>query len=180
MSKFGRTLTMKNYIPVVLVSSLLLLLGSCLKKQDFPDEPQLEYVGFSKATPISATDSIGVVHMTFTDGDGNVGLDIDDNTGRFHIDSIYNSNLFIFPFKKIDGVFEPAFVNLANHVRISPRLSDSNDPIEGDIDASVLYPARTATDASDTVILRWEIYLVDRDFNHSNVITTPEFMYEWP
>ena len=171
---------MKNHIPIVFVSLLLISLGSCLKKQDFPNEPQLEYVGFTKAIPISATDSIGVVHMTFTDGDGNIGLNISDSTGRFHIDSFYNSNLFIFPYKKIDGVFEPAFVNLANHVRISPRLSESDDPIEGDIDANVLYPARTAIDVSDTVILRWEIYLVDRELNHSNVIITPEFMYEWP
>jgi hypothetical protein len=65
-------------------------------------------------------------------------------------------------------------------VRISPRLSDSDNPIEGDIDASVLYPARTSLDVSDTVTLKWEIYLVDRDFNHSNIITTPEATYEWP
>ena len=180
MSKFGRTLTMKNHISVVLVSLLVLSLGSCLEKQDFPNEPKLEFVGFSQAVPQGAIDSIGVVHLTFTDGDGNLGLNISDSTGRFHPDSFYNTNLFIFPFKKIEGVFAPAFVFTDNHVRISPRLSDSDNPIEGDIDASVLYPARTSLDVSDTVTLKWEIYLVDRDFNHSNIITSPDATYEWP
>ena len=151
-----------------------------MKKPDFPNEPQLEYVGFTKYSALSVTDSIGTVHLKFTDGDGNVGLNISDDSGPFHKDSIYSKNLFISPFKKIDGQFVPAFAYTPNHVRISPRLSDTDDPIEGDIDANVLFPARTASDGSDTVVLRWEIQLVDHELNHSNVITTSEFFYEWP
>ena len=162
----------------LLVVSVTLI--SCLPNEDFPKEPVLEYTGFSIADTVNGVDPLGYVHLRFTDGDGNVGLDEADTLGVFHPDSAFGKNLFIFPFKKIGGEFVTAESFAPNHVRIAPRLSDSDDPMEGDIDAGLFIPAKTALDSFDTVILRWEIYLVDRDRNMSNVITTPEFEFAWP
>ena len=45
------------------------MLGSCLPRLEFPDEPTLRFVDFVPASDGSATMTLG-----FTDGDGNVGL----------------------------------------------------------------------------------------------------------
>ena len=169
---------MKKYIPFVLVSLLVLSLASCLKKQDFPDEPQLEYIGFTQFDSVGLADPIGFVSLDFTDGDGNVGLNTEDDSGPFHVDSAYYYNLFIYAFRDVDGEFVEVPVSKPNHVRIEPRLSDSDNPIEGDIDAGVFIPIRTNTDTAREVTIRWEIYLVDRSFNRSNLITTPEFVFQ--
>ncbi len=170
---------MKSFVPVVLVSLLVLSLAACLEKPDYPLEPQLEYVGFSRFDSASVIDPIGLVHLKFTDGDGNVGLDETDISGVFHPDSAFGSNLFISIFRKENEDFVPASVVNPANVRISPRLSNDDDtPIEGDIDAGVYIPIRNSLDTARTVTIRWEIYLVDRDLNLSNVITTPEFVFE--
>ena len=165
---------------IVVFAFLSVILISCLKNEQYPLEPQLEFKSVSVADTVNGFDPIGLIHLKFTDGDGNVGLNEADTFGVFHPDSAYGRNLFIFPFKKVGGEFIPAETFVANHVRITPRLSDSDDPIEGDIDAGVFLPAKTAVDTLDTVTLKWELYLVDRDRNQSNVIETPEFEFEWP
>lgn len=172
---------MMKFTPNILVFIILSVgLISCLKNEDYPLEPRLEFKSFSAADSINGFDPIGLVHLKFTDGDGNVGLDESDTLGVFHPDSSFGRNLFIFPFKKVGGEFVEAETFAPNHVRITPRLSDSDDPIEGDIDAGVFLPAKTAADSLETVILKWQLYLVDRDQKQSNVIETPEFEFEWP
>ena len=54
----------------------LLVVGfsSCLKRNDFPDEPQIEYLDFVKYQNTQGKDSIGVLKFKFTDGDGDIGL----------------------------------------------------------------------------------------------------------
>ena len=165
---------------IIVLSILSFSLIACLKNEEYPIEPQLEYKGFSITDTVNGIDPLGYVHLGFTDGDGNVGLNESDTIGAFHPDSAFGKNLFIFPFKKIGGEFIAAPTFATNHVRITPRLSDSDDPIEGDIDGGVFIPAKTALDSFDIVVLRWEVYLVDRDQNQSNVIITPEFEFEWP
>jgi hypothetical protein len=180
LSKFGRTLTMKNFIPVVFVSLFVLLLGSCLKKLDFPIQPQLEYIGFTQFDSIESSGLIGFVNLKFTDGDGNVGLDsVLDSSGKFAPDSAFENNLFVSIFRKENGEYFPVPVAEDPNVRIAPRLSDEDDqPIEGDIDVGAFIPPRSNTDTAREVTIRWEIYLVDRDLNQSNLIVTPEIVFD--
>ena len=177
LSKFGRTLTMKFSHKIVSLFALSFALISCLPNDDFPIEPRLVYKGLSLTDTVDGFTPLGYAHLRFTDGDGNIGMNEDE---QFQYDTVMNRNLFVIPYKKIDGEFILAEVAITNHVQIKPRLSNSEDPLEGDIDVGLSLPSKTFQDTGQTVILRWEIFLVDRDKNKSNVITTEEYEFPWP
>ena len=54
---------------LALLGMTCVLLGSCLPRLEFPDEPTLRFVDF-----VPAPDGSAVMTLGFTDGDGNVGL----------------------------------------------------------------------------------------------------------
>jgi hypothetical protein len=57
--------------------ALLLCLGlvACKNRNPFPLEPHLEFVSFEKIDNGQPVDSIALLVLHFTDGDGNIGLD---------------------------------------------------------------------------------------------------------
>ena len=66
----------------------MLFFTACLKPVSYPDEPNIEYVGFEELS-----DS-GKITFSFTDGDGDIGLDQDMVNGDFAPGSFYHYNLF--------------------------------------------------------------------------------------
>ncbi len=68
---------------------LLLGAAACVQPPNYPDEPEIEYVGVNKSTieqgsPSALSDTL-VVTFSFTDGDGDIGDD--DSTNVFLFDS---------------------------------------------------------------------------------------------
>lgn len=68
-----------NWLMAVALTVVLVI--GCIKPPDYPDEPQIEYVGLSKNTIAqgngnSPADTLAVV-FSFTDGDGDLGSDTD-------------------------------------------------------------------------------------------------------
>ena len=61
-------ISVSSKIAIVFIS---LCLFSCLKPVTYPNEPEIEYVSFE-----SSSDS-GKITFSFTDGDGNIGLDLE-------------------------------------------------------------------------------------------------------
>ena len=76
----------KSKIVIVFLSLSLL---SCLKPISYPNEPIIEYVGFE-----SLSDS-GKLTFSFTDGDGDLGLDQNIITPPHDPGSYYYYNLYI-------------------------------------------------------------------------------------
>lgn len=164
----------------------LLFWTSCEKVPDFDESPEITFNGITKVInfdPLTLveTDSITIT-VDFKDGDGDLGLEIDEaNSGDFIGE--FSKNFHVTFFKKIDGEFiditdagaEPldfggVFEKLAPTDEIAPiqgtlshhfRLLHTNDPnflIKGDT-------------------LRFEVYIYDKQLNKSNTITTSEIIF---
>lgn len=152
----------------------IMLVSSCLRTEEYPPEPIISFDGFQL---VDSVDQLGnentfcIVTIEFTDGDGNVGLNPGDTTGRFNPDSLFYHNLLVDYYEWNDSInnfeliddLDPSF-----SARI-PFLTPSgkNKTLKGDI----IYDLNVSFTNSDTV--RFDFRLVDRDFNVSNRVSSP-------
>ncbi len=166
---------MKRLIPVFFIA--LLAVGSCKKYEEFPDEPVIEFMDFTVLRDQQGIDQRGILKFSYTDGDGNIGLHDSDTVAP------YNYNLFIKYFEQQNGVFKEIFL-------ITPIPTDStviydtatfngripiltplgkNKAIRGEVEDTLF--VNNLLSPFDTI--KFEAYIVDRDLNKSNVISTP-------
>ena len=167
-------ITMKLYTKISLFLLILLFTGltACIKEEQYPLEPIIEYGGFATMRDISGKDSLGAITISYTDGDGNIGL--------FAWDTVeprkYNFYLKFMQYVDNQLVeFNPPDTTITFNARI-PLLTPAgkNKNIKGDITMTLeLYFARQLLQ-SDTIA--FEIYIKDRDLNKSNVVETPMFI----
>jgi len=167
---------MKIYtkISLILLIPLFVGLSGCIEYDEYPIIPHIDYAGFATMKDISGKDSIGVITISYTDGDGNIGL--------FSWDTLppRKYNYFLNFYQYIDGqpvLVIPIDTNVTFNARI-PNLTPKgkNKNIKGDISNTLeLYFARQALKSD---IISFEIFIVDRDLNTSNVVTTPQFVIE--
>lgn len=164
----------------ILIGLVVALLGQgCLKTEEFPPEPYLEYLSFTN-DPENAE-----MRFSFTDGDGNVGLSASDTLSPFNAtnDPVnkYHWNLWIRYYEKIDGVWyeyqsddpnAPLYLDPNSTFTRIRRLDPEgqNKALEGEIiiDMTGWYPLTLA----DTV--QYGVVLIDRDLNLSNEAKTEE------
>lgn len=166
-------LTMKIHTKISLFLLISLLAGftSCIQDEQYPLVPSIEYYGFSTIRDVTGKDSIGKITISYTDGDGNIGL--------FAWDTVEprKYNYYLKFMQQVNGKLEevkPVDTNITFNSRI-PYLAPAgrNKNIKGEITMSLeLYFARQAL-KSDTIA--FEIYIRDRDLNNSNVVETPLF-----
>ena len=156
---------------------IVVLLSSCLKQEDFPNRPDVNYIGFfPNPAATSKADSLGFVKFEFTDGDGDLGLSDADSEGEFALGEPYYYNLFVRYFEKQNGTFTEVVPPLPFNVRFK-RLSSvggSNSSIQGEMDVRV-YADITST--YDTV--RYEMYIVDRAKQHSDTLVTEAIVFNF-
>lgn len=150
-------------LPILIIGSIY----SCRPDKTFPDEPIIKFEELVKIKGQNGKDTISIVTISFTDGDGDLGLKQSDTFPPF--DTIpYSSNFFAAYFEKQNGVFVE--INLA--IPITARIPNltpegKNKAIEGEIDMSMQLKPGAVNDT-----IRYEIYIVDRTLNHSNTVTT--------
>lgn len=150
--------------PLIWSLAGILLLSSCLKGVQYPPEPVIELIS------VVFTDSIepqlgnkmyiGLITFGFTDGDGNIGVNQGDTT----------ENMFVHEIGIVNGEHQ-APIDLSYTI---PYLTPDgqNKSLKGEIDVELfLEPAPPKPHVYDTVI--FELYIVDRSNNKSNIITTP-------
>lgn len=151
---------------------LVVMLSSCLKQVDYPNRPDIEYLGFfPNPNATSKVDSLGYVKFSFTDGDGDLGVDDADTVNYpFRKYDPYHFNLFIRYFERQNGVFvlvEPPDTTLRFNARFRRLTSDGgNGSIQGEMNVGVV------GNISPYDTIRYEMYIVDRALNHSDTIAT--------
>jgi hypothetical protein len=167
---------MKIYTKITffLLISIVAGLTSCIKEEQYPIIPHIEFGGFATAKDITGKDSLGAITISYTDGDGNIGLfawdTIEPKKYNFYLKFMELVNNELVEVKPVDST-------LTFNARI-PLLTPvgRNKNIKGDITMYLeLYFARQIL-KSDTIA--FEIYIRDRDLNNSNVIETPLFLIE--
>jgi hypothetical protein len=165
---------MKTNTKISLILLLLVIAGltACIKEEQYPIIPHIEFKGFGTLKDISHKDSLGQILISFTDGDGNIGLYESDSVEPYK----YNYYLKFMQYHNKQLVeVTPANPALTFNSRI-PILTPNgrNKNITGDIYMTLeLYFARQIL-LTDTI--GFEIYILDRDLNKSNVLNTPLFI----
>jgi len=55
----------------------MLAITACVQPPDYPIEPEIEFLSISKSEVLQAIDTF-IIAFSYTDGDGDIGLDLDD------------------------------------------------------------------------------------------------------
>ena len=167
--------------------TLFVVFSSCQKPVEYPIEPAIEYQGFTYLFNADSTFSgEGVVSFSYTDGDGDLGLDEGDTLYPFGFQDPHYYNLEIDYLKCVNGVFVKTPL-LSPHVPAHPgdtlvlydtvtfnarfrRLRDTEDPkaISGTMD----YKLTVQNPFSPNDTIKFEIHILDRALHESNVIQT--------
>jgi hypothetical protein len=170
-------------LKVLLFSVVLwVLLASCGKEtQKFSDIPFIRYEGFEQLINLQGKDSIGIMRLYFTDGDGDLGLGPSDTLPPYNPGSLFYYNFIIDYFEKQNGDFVkvviappiPGADTITNNSRI-PRLvpQGRNRSLEG----TLLMELFTNNPLSAFDTIKYRAYIIDRALNKSNVIETPELV----
>ncbi|MCB9193042.1 MAG: hypothetical protein H6597_00795 [Flavobacteriales bacterium] len=158
-------------VAVVLVAIVSLLGVSCLKTESFPDTPQITFKSFARF------DDSASVTITFTDGDGDIGLDASDTFPPY--DTLpWRYNLFLEYEELQNGTWVPyEDLALPLYYRV-PRITPTgqNKTLEGEI-AVTLQPFPTIPNPPyDTI--RYSIKLADRALHESNVVYTDRIVVQ--
>jgi hypothetical protein len=147
------------------------LLHACKKGEQFPVEPAIKFKALEKFSDANGLDTALVLSITFTDGDGDIGLKAEDINPPFEPGSEYYYNLYATYFIEQNGVFVPLPVSAVNGYRIPFIENNSNNKaISGEIkiDLEILGLNLIAPEGN----FRFEVYIYDRALHKSNVITT--------
>ena len=167
-------------IPTLILSLLLLLIlfYSCRKYDQYPVVPHINLISFTKLEDSTGVDQRGVIGLSFTDGDGDLGLTADQNTGN------YQFNIFIKYFEKIKGTFKEIIITTPNPQTGTPDTlwfngripyltpTGKSKAISGEIRDTIFI--NNYTSPYDTI--KYQVYIQDRALNKSNIIETPEIV----
>jgi len=165
MSTFG-----SRAVKVVgLMSLTVVLTTGCLKTEEFPPEPRITFKSFE-----FFGDSASLT-FSFTDGDGDIGLDATDTYAPFDTGSTYYFNLFLEHSERINGEWNDVTFAEPIHYRI-PRITPTgqNKTLEGEIAVAIDPFSLFITGNADTV--RYSVELVDRSLNRSNKVFTNDIV----
>ena len=160
-------------IITILAFAVILGLSSCIQFHTYPLEPYIEFLSFTKISTTSGVDDLGTLTISFTDGDGDIGLDDNQTDTPYDTSSIYYYNIFIKYFEKQNGEYKEVVLIPSNDGRI-PNLTPTGNKkgLQGNI--SVDLYINNPLSVYDTI--RYEVYIVDRALNHSDTITTPDII----
>lgn len=169
---------MKRLSKIHLIAFVILIgaLSSCIKKEEYPIEPQIQYLGLGVYKTAQGYDSAGVIKISFTDGDGDIGL--------YDYDTVepYKYNFFLRFLEQTGGQLQEVKLpdtNLSFNARI-PILTPTgkNKNISGQINMLLeLYYAWSVL-KSDTIA--FEIYIKDRALHSSNMVRSPLYIISKP
>ena len=151
---------------------------SCKEYDDYPPEPAIEFMDFTLLRDDQGIDQRGVLRFSFSDGDGNIGLDSTELLPPF------DYNLFVKYFELQNGEFKEIFLITPTYINDSTIVYDTatfngripiltpagkNKAISGEIEDTLFVNNPVST--FDTIM--FEVYIQDRALNKSNVIQTP-------
>ena len=156
----------------VLFVGVLLFFSSCAKFEEYSIVPQIEFVSFVTLQDIHQKDSLGYITISYTDGDGDIGLTSEETLPP------YQYNFFIDIYENINGVQQKIILpdtSATFNSRIPVLTPEGvNKSIKGEIEMELELFIMIPFLDSDTI--SFELYIMDRALNKSNVIHSPDFI----
>lgn len=166
----------------ILLLVAVLQFPSCQKGDKFPDYPIIEYDSFllelNNTTGITER---GVLIFSYTDGNGDLGLNPGDTLPPYERGGPYYYNLIINYFEKQNGEFVevPLLSWDANEqqfdtITFNARFPDLT-PLTGNLNIKGVFQDTLFiyNPLSEYDTIKFTAYIYDRDLNKSNVIETP-------
>lgn len=153
---------------------LATIVTSCFKSEEFPVEPVISEPSF-----VITADS-AVLSFRFTDGDGDIGLNDDEQQAPYDSSSYYYYNIYCEYYEKDDVAGWQQGTDLAgNPISFSYRIErivvkGKQRGIKGSIDIKMATFKNPFSDQSDTI--KFRVKLIDRALHESNVIETEEIV----
>ena len=157
---------------MLLLLFTVFLFNSCTKKSNYPNTPEIQYVDFTKIQNGTGIDNKGILKISFTDGNGDIGLAQSDTLPPFNLGSQWYYDFFIGYYELQKGVLKKVDLPNTNNSRIPPVTAGSGKPVKGTIEVE-LYINNPFSNY-DTIA--FEVSIADRALNMSNTIMTPYFV----
>lgn len=158
---------------ILVLALIFLLMSSCQEKIEYPIEPHIEFQDFVFLMNEDSVVENGLLSISFTDGDGDLGEVITDDT----TEPPPPLNLFIDYFELQDGEWKQLVDpetgdTLVLHGTL-PYLTPGgkNKNISGTIEDTLFINI-----FNDYDTFRYEVYIEDRALHRSNTIVTPVFV----
>jgi hypothetical protein len=160
----------QNVTKLVILFALVFSFG-CKKEDPEPSPPVITFVDAN----ISSSNSSAIVRFDFLDMDGDLGLYQDENTGE------QEHNVFVDYYEKINGVWTlkspiitynitlNEYDTLGLNLRFPFLENEAQRTLQGDVMVDLLFNFNADT-------FRYDIYIKDRAFQKSNVITTSDLI----
>lgn len=157
---------------------LLILFWGCRKYDTYPLIPHIDLLSLQKLTDSTGVDQRGIIGLSFTDGDGDIGLTSTQNTGN------YKYNIFIKYFELQKGTFKEIILTTPNAQTGKPDTlwfngripyitpAGKSKAISGEIYDTLFI--NNYSSPYDTI--KYQIYIQDRALNKSNIVETPSII----
>ncbi len=154
---------------IVYIFSFLFFLISCEKEEQYADIPEIKFKSFTieKEIQNNFENTIGRLIFSFTDGDGDIGIDPNTESLNDSI-SLENYNAFITRYYKIND----QFIRDTTIFYIIPYMEGGvyREYLKGEIEIK-LYFLKFKHDT-----LKLDFYITDRANHKSNTDSTPEIV----
>jgi hypothetical protein len=162
----------KHLYNIIVAWFIILGIGisSCIKKPKYPSTPVIKFKDFIRYGNPADPDSVELV-ITFTDSEGDIGLDPEDKKGI-----LKDGNLFMIYFYDSAGTWAafdpnplPPFDTLRIVYPVPPVLppNDLNEPVKGSIYVKQFKPFRAHNK------IKYVVYMYDKALHKSDTIHTP-------
>ncbi len=161
------------FLLILVMSSLVS--SSCRKREVYPDEPVISFYSFTKINSGLGYDNKAILNISFTDGDGDIGLKDEDTLAPYNIDGDYYYNMLISYFEKQNGTYVKVDLPVENNYRIPYFEADLAElGIKGNIEVELFIN----NVVSDYDTIKFSCYIYDRALNKSNTVETPEIVID--
>ena len=165
----------KEYTLLLIVFLLLGTTISCTKHEEYPIEPVIEFLSLDKIYNSGTADDKAFIVINFTDGDGDIGLELNDTLPPFEPNGEYYYNYYITYYEKLNDTFQLVDLPFTFNTRI-PFVEESlaERGIKGEIKVEV-YINNVNSDADS---IRFDLQIVDRALHKSNIVTSPSIFID--
>jgi hypothetical protein len=159
------------YRKLLLIAAAGVFFAGCKKTNDYPAEPVITLKSLSSVRDNQGRDDHLVLEISFTDGDGDMGINQNEVNVPPYVDE-YAGDVHVLLYIDTSGTWERWSqyddIGWIKQITVEGNKKD----IRGDIKKDPIYfpPLQT------NLHIRYEVYIYDRALHKSNVITTSEMV----
>jgi hypothetical protein len=146
---------------------------ACKKSDALPSIPVIAFSEFRQYTYPNGKDSLGVMVINFTDGDGDIGYQPGDTLAPFDKKGPYYYNFVIKYLERQNGILKEVKLPFTNNSRIPYLTPEGKEKkLTGNIAMNLFI--NNPLSSFDTI--RFEAFIYDRALHKSNVIQTGDIV----